>query len=383
MKFLHLSDLHLGKTVDEISMIDDQRYMLDQALDLVREEKIEAVLIAGDVYDRAVPPEDAVALLDCFLNKLSGAGIPVLIISGNHDSEERLNFGSRLFAKSRIYIAGKYGGKIEKVTLQDAFGPVNFWLLPSVQRKLIQYYWPDDDTSTYESAVRAALSHEQIDPSRRNVILAHQFVTGGETDPDLSGSEVTAKNVGTIDRISSTVFDAFDYAALGHIHRPQKVGRETVRYGGSLLKYSKNEIDQPKCFTIVDMKEKGQEPQIRLLDAKPLHEMRQIRGPFKELIRPENILYPDDYMFVTLTDKTPVPDAFALIRERYKNAMGLRYESSGAGARLQDGPDMEEAEKSFDETMRDFYMRMLGQEPTEDEMAILKQAAEEAEVSGS
>lgn len=441
MKFLHLSDLHLGKTVNEISMIPDQKHMLRQVLDLTQTEKPDAVLIAGDVYDRTVPPEDAVTLLDGFLSELAAAHIPVLIISGNHDSEERLNFGSRLFEKNGIYICGKYDGTLHEVTLSDEHGPVHFWLMPYVQRALAQHFWPDDDTRTYETAARTILRHAEINFSERNVLLAHQFVTasapdaggsqnhsaqhiekdpapensfsvysaGRTGDPKLSGSEITAKNVGTIDRISSHVFDGFDYVALGHIHRPQRVGRNAVRYAGSPLKYSLSEADQRKAYTLVELGEKGSEPSVRLIPAAPLHDMRLLRGRLEDLMRPENILYPDDYVFVTLTDRTPVPDAFAIIQKRYPNAMGLRYDMPPSGSFSDDplhgaGPDDRlagsgegipfpgstnvsrsgadpsggAAPERFDDQIRSFAKRILGTDLTAEELRILRTAAREA-----
>lgn len=412
MKFLHLSDLHLGKTVNEISMLEDQRYILRQALDLAVNEHVDAVLIAGDVYDKTVPPEDAVSLLDDFLSALSALKIRVFIISGNHDSDERLNFGSRLFEKNGIYIAGKYDGTVHGITLHDEFGPVCIHLLPYIQRVAAAHFWPGDDTRTYQSAAKTILSHASFDFSRRNVLVAHQFVTAGgcgslETgnaagagteaaayssagsaagnaarhlagDPELSGSETSALSVGTIDRISSSVFDGFDYVALGHIHRPQRVGRDSVRYGGSPLKYSAGEISQQKAFTLVTLGPKGTEPDIRLLPVRPLHEMRQLKGHLADLLRPENIQYPDDYVFVTLTDETPIPDAFAAIQKRYPNAMNLRYQEKDSQKDDEATYGQEPVRASFEEQMRDFYKRILGQDPSDEEMKILGSVAREA-----
>ena len=385
MKFLHLADLHLGRTMNEISLIPDQAYMLRQVLDLAEKEQIDAVLIAGDVYDRAVPPEEAVALLDEFLSSLSAMNLPAFIISGNHDSDERLNFGSRLFQKNGIYICGKYDGTLHEVTLQDAYGPVHIWLMPYIQRAMVQHFWPDDDTKTYESAARCVLAHAQINPKERNVLLAHQFVTAGkaENDPQLSGSETTAKNVGTIDRIACCLFDDFDYVALGHIHRPQRVGRDCVRYGGSPLKYSLSEVNQEKAYTIIRLEEKEKLPEISLIPVSPLHEVRQLKGRLSELLKPENIEYPDDYIFVTLTDETPVPDAFSAIQSRYPNACGLRYDMSRrihAEEASTDGAQEKPEKKGFDEQIQDFYRRILGTSPSDEEMKILRDAAKAAGV---
>ena len=388
MRFLHLADLHLGKTVNEISMIPDQKQLLlEQIPDLILKEKIEAVLIAGDVYDRAIPPEDAVSLLDGFLSKMAAMKIPVLIISGNHDSDERLNFGSCLFAKNGIYIAAGYERQLKHVTLKDTLGEVHFWLLPYVQSSQVRYFYPDDKIESYEDAVRCVIRHAPIDISQRNVILSHQFVTGGPaspSDPLLSGSEVKALNVGTLDRISSDVYEAFDYVALGHIHRPQVVGAESVRYAGSPLKYSQSEADQVKYFTIVDLGKKETAPKITLLPVRLPHEMRLLRGPFMELMKPENIIYPDDYIFVTLTDRAPIPDAFSIIQDHYRNAMGLRYESLESSAvKEEDQSRSGQDKKTFDRQLRDFALAVRGADLTDEELAVLLDAAKEAGVSES
>jgi exonuclease SbcD len=377
MKFLHLADLHLGKTVNGFSMIPDQKFVLSEAMNLIEKRKIDAVLIAGDVYDKKIPTEEAVELFDDFLSELSEKNVPALIISGNHDSDERLNFGSRLFDRNNIYIAGKYNGTIKKVTLKDKYGPVNFYLLPFIQRIQAERFFPDDDTSTYEAAVRTVLKHTDVDFNERNVILAHQFVTGAST-PELSGSETSAKSVGTVDEISYTVLDGFNYAALGHIHRPQHVGRKEIRYGGSPVKYSLNEINQDKAFTIIELKEKGKPASIRTIPVKPLHEMRELRGPLEELVKPENIKYPDDYVFATLTDEMPVPDAFEIIRSHYKNIMGLRYDNTAEKKAEETETITQESVRTFSDMMQEFYKKILGTDPTEEEWNVLKETAEEA-----
>lgn len=216
MKFIHLGDLHLGKSVNEFSMIPDQEYILNEITDIARGRAVDAILISGDVYDRAVPGEEAVRLLDDFLSELSSSGIRVLMISGNHDSDERLNFGSRLLKDSGVFIAGKYEGTLQHVVLDDACGAVNFWLLPFVKASLVRHYYPEEDTSTYDAAVRTAIRcGAAVDPNDRNVILAHQFVTGRGTDPVFAGSElVRPETVGTVEQVG---YDAFDTLSLIHI----------------------------------------------------------------------------------------------------------------------------------------------------------------------
>lgn len=379
MKFIHLGDLHLGKSVNEFSMIPDQEYILKEITEMARERTVDAVLISGDVYDRAVPGEEAVRVLDDFLSELSSEGIRVLLISGNHDSDERLNFGSRLFADSGVYIAGKYEGALQHVMLDDAYGPVHFWLLPFVKASLVRHYYPEEDTSTYDAAVRTAIRcGADVDPDERNVILAHQFVTGRETAPVFAGSELARpETVGTVEQVSYDAFDAFDYVALGHIHSPQRVGRKTCRYSGSPLKYSLSEIGQDKSVPVVTMGEKG-DVQVELLPLHPLHDMRHIKGKIDDLLSKENIVDPDDYMYVTLTDEDTVWEAMARIQKVYPNAMKLDYHNSHTEA-IQDF-DFSDVTvgRTFEDIIRDFYAIQRGGEPTEEEWEILHEIAEEA-----
>ena len=220
MKLLHLSDLHLGKSLNEFSLIEDQRYILNSILKLITEKEIDAVLIAGDIFDKSVPSEEAVRLFDTFLTELAGLNRSVFIVSGNHDSDERLNYGSRLFMAKNIYINGKYDGKIPCYTLEDSFGPVNFFLMPYVKASRVSHFYPEEEIRTYDQAFRVAINKCNLNKEERNVILTHQFVTGA-SDPELSGSEVSILNIGNIDKIGADAFDDFDYVAMGHIHSAQ------------------------------------------------------------------------------------------------------------------------------------------------------------------
>ncbi|MBO6157646.1 MAG: exonuclease SbcCD subunit D [Firmicutes bacterium] len=376
MKFLHLADLHLGKSVSEFSMIRDQEAVLDLLFTLAKEEKADAVLISGDVYDKAIPSEEAVHLLDSFLNRLSQENISVLIISGNHDSDERLNFGSSLFSARGVYIAGKYEGSLQKVTLKDAQGEVDFWMLPFVKASLVRHYLPEADIESYDDAVRAAISACQPDPDRRNVLLAHQFVTGHGQDPEMAGSEnQLPQAVGTIEKVGWDAFEAFDYVALGHIHTPQMVGRETIRYAGSPLKYSLSEIRREKSVPVVTLGKKG-ETDIRLVPITPLRDMRRIKGKLDELL--DAALLTEDYIYATLTDEEIIPDAVGHLRTYYPNLMKLDYANSHTRA-VMDFSFRDQQEKvSFKELMTDFYQKIRGGDISEQEWDILKGTAKEA-----
>ena len=306
MRLLHLGDLHLGKSLGEFDLIEDQRYILDQIMELIRREKVDAVLIAGDVFDKAIPPESAVRALDHFLSELAKAKVSVFMISGNHDSDDRLDFGSSLFAASQIFISSVFDGTMHRHVLTDAYGEVNIYLHPFVKASQVRHFFPDEKIENYEDAVRVILAHTDIDRNARNVLVAHQFVagrvkagdaffrenTGDEReekeecstddrsrgfewqDPQLGGSEgASAQTVGLVERIGYDCFDDFDYVALGHIHSPQQVGREQVRYAGSPLKYSLSEADNKKSVPLIEMGKKGK-MQISLMKISPMPSAR-------------------------------------------------------------------------------------------------------------
>ncbi|MBO4889136.1 MAG: exonuclease SbcCD subunit D [Firmicutes bacterium] len=378
MRFLHVADLHLGKVVNEFPMIRDQEYILEKICRIVQEKKIDAVLISGDIYDRSIPPEEAVRVLDRFLSRLSADGVFVLMISGNHDSDERLNYGSSLFISQKVYITSVYEGELREAVLEDGFGRVHFWMLPFVKASRVGHYHPEVDTSSYDAAVRAAISCGVIDPKERNVLLSHQFVTGGSKDPETAGSENTpSEAVGTIEKVDASAFDLFDYVALGHIHRPQKIGRNEVRYAGSILKYSLSEIDHEKSAVLVTMEEKGN-VQTELIPLLPRREMRHIKGPFSELMKPE--FATDDYMYVTLTDEDIIPDAIQKIRTYYPHTMKLDYQNSHTRAAMEFSFASEDLSVRPEELLRDFYRKIAGGEPSEEEWAILLRSAGKAGV---
>lgn len=324
MKFLHLADLHLGKRVNGFSMLEDQAHILRQILAILDGEQPDGVLIAGDVYDKSVPSVEAVELLDGFLTELRTRGVPVLLISGNHDSPERLAFGGRVMDSCGIHISPVYDGALAPVTLQDAFGPVHVWLLPFVKPAHVRRWFPDADIESYTDAVAEAVAHMDIDTAARNVLVTHQFVTGGAR----SGSEELS--VGGTDNIDSGVFAPFDYVALGHLHGAQHIGRETIRYAGSPLKYSFSEARQHKSVTVVTLGEKG-DVQVRTVALTPLRELREIRGSYDELTARsfyEHTTYRSDYLHLILTDEQDVFDAMSRLRTIYPYLMTLDYDNA-------------------------------------------------------
>lgn len=325
MKFLHLADLHLGKRVNGFSMLEDQAHILRQILAILDDEQPDGVLIAGDVYDKSVPSVEAVGLLDGFLTELRARGVPVLLISGNHDSPERLAFGGRVMDSCGIHISPVYDGALAPVTLQDAFGPVHVWLLPFVKPAHVRRWFPDADIESYTDAVAEAVAHMDIDTAARNVLVTHQFVTGGTR----SGSEELS-SVGGTDNVDSSVFAPFDYVALGHLHGAQHIGRETIRYAGSPLKYSFSEARQHKSVTVVTLGEKG-DVQVCTAALTPLRELREIRGSYDELTARsfyEHTTYRSDYLHLILTDEQDVFDAMSRLRTIYPYLMTLDYDNA-------------------------------------------------------
>ena len=323
MKLIHLSDLHIGKRVNEISMIEDQEYILLQILQIIDDEKVDALLIAGDVYDKSVPSAEAVTLFDDFFFRLAKRKIPVLIISGNHDSPERLAFGNRLLELGGIHISPVYDGKTQSVTLADEYGEVVFHLLPFVKPAHVKRYFSDVAIESYTDALRVAVEKMGIDPAVRNVLLTHQFVTGAAT------CESEEISVGGSDNVDASVFSDFDYVALGHIHGPQNIGSNRIRYCGTPLKYSFSEETHHKSVTVVNLGKKG-ELELQLRPLTPRHDLRSIRGTFEALT--DKSFYKgtatDDYLHIILTDEEDVPEAIGKLRVIYPNLMKLSYDNT-------------------------------------------------------
>ncbi len=322
MKILHLSDLHFGKRLNEFSLIEDQRYIWDEICQIVQDERPDAVVLAGDIYDKSVASSEAVALFDQCLQKLAALTPAVLMISGNHDSAERIAFGASLFAASHVYIAPVFHGTIEPITLQDDYGEVRFYLLPFVRPPKVREYFPEDEINDYSDAMRVILEHTPLDPTVRNVMVTHQTIVGAA----LFGTE--ERSIGGTDEISAELFAPFDYTALGHIHRAQAVESENIRYCGSPLKYSIAEVAYEKTVTIVELREKG-DRKIREIPLHPLHDLREIRGTYAELTARKNYAgtKTDDYLHITLTDETDIPDAISRLRVIYPNLIKLDYDN--------------------------------------------------------
>ena len=323
MKLFHLSDLHIGKRVNEVSMIEDQDYILTAIVRLIDEHNPDALLIAGDIYDKSVPSAEAVTLFDDFLFRLAKRKLPVLIISGNHDSPERLSFGNRLMEGAGVYLSPVYDGKISSVALKDEHGDVRFWLLPFIKPVHVKRYYPDEGIESYTDAVRTAIEKMEMDLSARNVLLTHQFVTGAST------CESEEVSVGGSDNVDASVFDGFDYVALGHIHGPQNIGSNHVRYCGTPLKYSFSEAGHYKSVTVVNLGAKG-DLSLETLPLVPRRDMRQIRGTFEQLT--DKAYYTaqaaEDYLHVVLTDEEDVQEAMGRLRVIYPNIMKLTYDNT-------------------------------------------------------
>lgn len=382
MKLMHLSDLHLGKRLNEFSLLEDQSFILQQLVELVRSEQPDCVLLAGDIYDKPVPPAEAVTLFDDFLNKLAQL-TTVCVTSGNHDSAERLAFGAQLMREGGVHFCGLYTGEPQCVTLQDAYGSVHIYLLPFLKPAHVRHCLPPtevEQVTTYHEALRCAVERLHINAAERNVLVAHQFVTGAQT----AGSE--AVNVGGVDNIGAEVFAAFDYTALGHIHRAQNVGSERVRYSGTPLKYSFAEWQQEKSVTLVELGEKGS-VSVTALPLAPLRDLRKLRGSYEELMSREfyDELAKDsdgllrDFYHLTLTDEEDVPDAVQKLRSVYKNLLQLEYDNKRT--RMDNAIEGAErvVEKSPLELMEEFYQLQNNQALSEKQRAYLQGLLEKEE----
>jgi len=381
MKFLHLGDLHLGKSLGEFDLIDDQRYILEQISDIVRKEAVDAVLIAGDIYDKAVPSEAAVNLLDSFICRLKDLGVKIFIISGNHDSDDRLNFGSRLFMSNQIYISAVFNGKLYKQTVEDGDGEIDIYLLPFVKASQVRHFYPDAEIATYEDAVRTIINNAEIDEKRRNILVAHQFVTGRSEDPALGGSEsMGTLSVGLVEKIGYDCFDAFDYVALGHIHSPQSVGRKEVRYSGSPLKYSLSEANNKKSVPVITVGKKG-EVLVETIPLKPMRDLRHIRGEMAELLDRKNVKAGGDFIYCTLTNEDIVDDVMGIFRQTYPNTVKIDYDNSHTRAIERVDILGNEGSRSFSELIGDFYRLMYNCDISEEELKYMRMAAKEAGVT--
>lgn len=368
MKFLHLSDLHLGKRVHNFSMIEDQKYILDQIAEIADEEKITGVIIAGDIYDKPVPSAEAVALFDDFLVKLSKKNLAVFVISGNHDSPERIAFGEKLMQKSNVFLSPVYDGKIKPVTMEDEYGRLNVFLLPFIKPVHVRHFFEDKDIEDYTEALRVVVSDMNIGHNERNILVCHQFVTGA------TRSESEEISVGGLDNVDASVFEPFDYVALGHIHGPQNIGTEKIRYCGTPLKYSFSETNHKKSVTIVEIKEKG-ELFVTERYLKPLRDMIKIKGHFEEIM--DKAFYgnvdTESYVQITLLDELDIPNAFGKLAGIYPNLMQMRYENSRTmeNAEILDGNESVDMEP--ENLFAQFYETMNHQPMTKEQTVYMSE----------
>lgn len=366
MKFIHLSDLHIGKRVNEYSMHDDQKYILNEIMNIIDEEKPDGILIAGDVYDKSIPTTEAVELFDNFLYLLSKRSAQVFIISGNHDSVERLAFGSRLIDKSGIHLSRTYDGHIEPFTMTDEFGETDIYMLPFLKPGNVRRFFEDEEISSYTDGIRVAVNEMNINKERRNILIAHQFVTGSLR------AESEEISVGGSDNVDVAVFEDFDYVALGHLHRPQNCMSEKVRYCGTPLKYSFSEAKDKKSVTVVEIREKGN-LSVRTVELKPKRDMVEIKGTFAEVTDKsfyENTTYQEDYTHITLTDEEDIPDGIGKLRVIYHNLMKFDYDNKRTRQNLSITGAEDVETKSPLELFEEFY-ELTNNQPMSDEQREL------------
>ncbi len=362
MKIFHLSDLHIGKMVHEYNMLEDQEYVLEQVLNLVDEYKPEVVIIAGDVYDKSIPSAEAVKAFDKFLTRLSNKKVAIFIVSGNHDSSERLNFASSLLTSNNVYLKGTFNEHIMKKTLTDEHGNVNFFLLPFIKPIDVREFYKEDKIESYHDAVKKVIEATEINTAERNIIVAHQFITGAIQ----SESEI---NVGALDNVDYTVFDDYDYVALGHLHRPQRVGRDTVRYCGTPVAYSFSEAKDVKSVTMITFGA-DKVPELTFLPLKPLHEMLDLKGTMEEIMKHART---EAYTRITLTDDDVIIDAIAKLKNIFPNLMTIRFKdrNTNASSGVQSAEII--AKKSELDLFCDFYEDQMGSKMNEDDIDYITQ----------
>ncbi len=375
MKFLHLSDLHLGKRFYETSLIEDQADILNKIICVIDEENPDGVFIAGDVYDKSTPSAEAVQLFDTFLVELANRNLQVFVISGNHDSPERIAFGANIMNKSKVYLSPVYDGKITPITLEDEYGKLDVYLLPFVKPSHVRRCYPDEEINSYTDAISVAVKNMNVDLSRRNVIVTHQFVTGAIR----SESEET---VGGTDNVDASVFEEFDYVALGHLHSRQFCHNQKIKYSGTPLKYSFSEEKDQKCVTVVEILKKGESLKIKDVELSPLRDIKKIRGSFAELID-RNFVDKEsaekDYFQITLTDEDDIPDAMAKLQKVYKNAMELKYDNKRTRSNFTLSSVNGVEEKSVLELFEEFFKMQNNGEMSEEQRKFIKDIIEKIE----
>ena len=376
MKLLHLADLHIGKIIYEQSLLEDQEYMLKEIIKIAEKEKVEAVLLSGDIYDRSVPPADAVDVLNDFLNMLIKVlKIKVFMISGNHDSKERLNFGSKIFENDGLYIQTTYDGKIRCIELSDK---INIYMLPFIKPIEVKQYFETEKIDTYNDAMKLIMGKEEIDENKVNILMAHQFVTAGNSNPEICESETI--NVGGVENVDSSNFDKFDYVALGHIHGPQRIGKDTIRYSGTMLKYSFSEVNHNKSVVLINIKN-NKSVEYKLIPLKPLRDMRVIKGPIEELLNEENYKDTDtqDYIKAIITNEEPIYDAIGQIRRVYPNTLSLEVSNIKSGIQNIELQNIEKLKQKDEfELFDDFYEFQNNIRLDEEQKKIIKEIIEQS-----
>lgn len=377
MRFLHLADLHIGKRVNGFSMIEDQKFVFEQVYNVIENEKIDGIIMAGDIYDKPVPSAEAVKLFDEMLTRLVSINLPIFVISGNHDSAERIGFGSDILSVAKVYMSRVYNGNLQKIELEDDYGKINVYLLPFIKPATVKNIYKEAEIKDYDDALEYVLSQEKIDETKRNVIVSHQFVTGAMR------SESEEVSVGGLDNVSVENYKAFDYVALGHIHRAQQMGRESARYAGTLLKYSFSEEKHNKSMTIVDLKEKGN-IEIKEIPVKPLHDLKTIKGKFSKITSEEfyKELKKEDYYRAVLTDEDDILNAIGKLKSIYPNLMSMEYDNTRTRSySVVDNVETGETKSPLD-YFEEFFEKQNGRKMSEKQrnylLEILGEAREES-----
>ncbi len=386
MKFIHTGDWHIGKIVNEFSMLEEQKYLLEQLLAVVEKEKPDALVLAGDIYDRSIPPVEAVELVDDVLNRLLlEMKVPVLAIAGNHDSAERLSFASRILTNNGLHISGVFNGRVPCITLEDSFGPVNFYLLPYTDPRNVKYLYDDNQISTHDDAMKRVLDKlgQVYNSSERNVMVTHGYITRMGQPSELTSDSERPLSIGGTDFVSSEYFSMFNYTALGHLHAPQRVGYDKVRYSGSLMKYSFSEVRQKKGVTVVELDNSGNAA-FKHIDINPKRDMRLIKGPLKELLSPEvyNSANAEDYIHAILTDKGELIDPISKLRSVYPNIMGLSREGSGQRENSKTSASIGYKNKTKLELFKEFYYSIQGEPLTDEAEAVMSRIIGEVDREG-
>lgn len=365
MKIIHTGDWHIGKIVNEFSMLEEQQYVLEQLISIVKSEKPDAFIIAGDIYDRSIPPVEAVELVDDVFNKLLlDLKVPILAIAGNHDSPERLSFASKILTNNGLYIVGGFDGNIHCTTLNDEFGPVNFYMVPYTDPRNVRHIFSDNHISTHDDAMKKVINRigQAINKEQRNIMITHGYITHmGQLAEFISESE-RPLSIGGTEFVSSDYFNIFNYTALGHLHAPQKAGADYIRYSGSMLKYSFSEVNQRKGINIVEIDKAGN-AQIKFTPLIPKRDMRIIKGPINELLNPEvyKNTNTDDYVYAILTDKGELIDPISKLRTVYPNIMGLNKENNNQREENSTSATEGYKTKSKLELFEEFYQAMQGE----------------------